>query len=176
MMRSGLVFGTLTACFLIGGSAAAQNADSHVYPVMKITIAADPTYDVVAHTIDIGAIGPTTSEESELVWVAQRTSELGIQTIRSDLCPALRSVAESFAHLPPIIPNNTRPPVRGDALPIRPSRKDGYSTRLSFTTITEDGSKALVEVERGNVYAAWGDDAVARLHACWDSSEPQQAR
>lgn len=142
-----------------------------------VTISVARDRDAVpAHEIAIEPLvhrRPRDAAEREMIgWRATRTSDQGVETITTETCPALRAVALSLADLPPIPIDPSMLRLRDGAEPVPPSRKDGYSTRLTFSTRTDDGSWAEVQVSRGNAYAAWGHDAVVRLNACWGPLEP----
>lgn len=143
--------------------------------LVRITVAADPHY-TLEHEIVIEAEPPvlarTPDERDERVWSATRTSARGIETIRSDACLPLRTLALSFASLPAIPVNPAPSGVFGPSDLLPPTRKDGYSTTLSFVTRTDDGSWARVEIDGGNAYARWGHDAVAALNDCWAPLTP----
>lgn len=139
-------------------------------PMVTITVAQDrdvvPAHEITIETlIRLTPVSP--AERETMGWRATRTSDRGVETVTTETCPALREVALSLADLPPIVVDPPILRLRNRAEPMPPTRKDGYSTRLTFTTRTDDGSWADVQVRGGNAYAAWGHDAVARLIPCW---------
>lgn len=143
--------------------------------LVTITVAEDRHY-TLAHEIVIEPDEPfavrTEAQLEGRLWRATRTSERGVEEVRSDMCPALRRLALSFADLPdiPVSPRPSR--VHAEAEPIPPTRKDGFQTRLRFATRTDDGSYATVEIAGGNAYAQWGHDAVSALIGCWGPLTP----
>ncbi len=158
---------------------AAQDFPTPYDRLVTISVSEDRPY-TLAHTIEIVAADPVyarTQEELEgRLWRARRVSGRGIQYIDSRQCPALRTVALSFAALPPLLANPRPSMVHGglpgNALPIPPSRKDGFSTRLTFNSVTADGSEARVETQGGNAFARWGHEAVVTLLPCWGPLTP----
>jgi len=174
-------------CFLAAllsapGVASAQDRHIPSDRLVTITVADDPYY-TIAHSIVIEAGQPvyarTRADLEGRSWTATRTSERGAETIHSDACPALRTIALSFATLPPLqvrpMPSVAHGGEPGMALPMPPTRKDGFSTRLTFATETADGSYASVEVAGGNDYSRWGHDAVSALLRCWGPLTPIRA-
>ncbi|NBB64056.1 hypothetical protein GVN18_32845 [Pseudomonas sp. ODNR1LW] len=165
-----LTFTTALAIIASGCAAKAQDAAAGFGNLVTITIAEDRPY-TLAHKIIISAEEPVAARtEAQLegrLWTATRLSERGVETVRSDNCPALQRLALSFSYLPeiPVSPLPSR--IHSDAEPLAPTRKDGFSTRLSFTTQMDDGSYGTVEVAGGNAYAEWGHEAVSTLLGCW---------
>ncbi|MBX9461283.1 MAG: hypothetical protein KL785_09540 [Brevundimonas sp.] len=146
--------------------------------LVTITVAGDR--DILAHTIRIEADTFRTARSQEeldrRVWRASRVSENGEEQVDSETCPALRQVAHAFAALPDL---SIAPPtmqVVSAPLPVPPTMKDGYSTRLTFRTVTLDGSEALVELRHGNAYAEWANSAVGSLAGCWGPPAPSPGR
>ncbi|ATQ42057.1 hypothetical protein [Caulobacter mirabilis] len=143
--------------------------------LITITVAADRGL-TLAHVIRIDPAAPitarSTAELDEVVWTATRTSQRGVTIIKSDACPALKDVVLSLSRLPaiPVAPPMLR--VRSPLEQVPPVRKDGFSTRMAFSTETSDGSLATIEVESGNAYANWSSHAVAKLLACWGPLRP----
>ena len=92
---------------LVSTPAMASAQDRQIFSdrLVTITVADDPHY-TIAHSIVIEAGQPvyarTGAELEGRSWTATRTSERGTETIHSDACPALRTVALSFATLPPL--------------------------------------------------------------------------
>ena len=165
------------ALLAITGTAHGQDrlASQHV---VTITVAEERP-DILGHTIQIEAdtARPVRSqEELDLrVWRASRTSERGEETMDSESCPSLRQAVHAFAQLPSL--QIAPPPMRvhADHLSIPPTMKDGYSTRLTFRTLTPDGSEAVVELRRGNAYAEWANETVSSLISCWGPLRVQTA-
>ena len=144
--------------------------------VVRIEVSGDRTL-TLPHTISIRAqearLARSAAEQDARVWIATREWDGGSQTITSTECPAVRSVATSVSDLPAVrIAPATLEILSGNSLPIPPTIKDGFGTSLSFHTVTEDGSRGEVTVRRGNVYQAWGNDAVAHLISCWGPLTP----
>ena len=162
--------------------ASAQDRPIFSDRLVTITVAEDRPY-TIAHSIVIEAGQPIYARsEAELEgrsWTATRTSERGAETIHSDACPALRTIALSFANLPPLqvrpMPSVAHGGEPGAAVQMPPTRKDGFSTRLAFATETADGSYASVEVAGGNHYSRWGHEAVVALLGCWGPLTPTPA-
>lgn len=134
----------------------------------------------LAHTITITAGEPVfarTDEELEgRSWSAIRISERGSETIHSSDCPELRTVALSFADLPTLL---MRPMAAiawggepGAGLPLEPTMKDGFETRLRFATRADDNSPAVIELRGGGAYQRWGHDSVGALLSCRDALVP----
>lgn len=165
-----LTFTTALAILASGCTAKAQDAAMGFDSLVTITIAEDRPY-TLAHKIVIRAEEPVAARtEAQLegrLWTATRVSERGVEKVRSDNCPALQRLALSFSSLPdiPVSPMPSR--LHSDAEPLPPTRKDGFSTRLSFKTQMEDSSYGTVEVAGGNAYAQWGHEAVSALLGCW---------
>lgn len=160
----------LSAYFAI----ALQTADPH--SLVQITVAQDRHY-TLPHTITIAperAQRPQSQEQRDRqAWFARRVWDGGEQLMTSDECPALRRVALSFGELPPIeVRPDSLEVAPGGAVPIPPSRKDGFGTSLSFRSLTADGSSAVVQIRGGNAYAEWGHNAVAALIPCWGPLTP----
>ena len=180
--RNFLRLGFLAVLMSAPAIATAQDRQIPSDRLVTITVADDPYY-TIAHSIVIEAGQPlyarTEAELEGRSWAATRTSERGAETIHSDACPALRRVALSFATLPPLqvrpMPSVAHGGEPGADLPMSPTRKDGFSTRLAFATETADGSYASVEVAGGNDYSRWGHDAVSALLACWGPLTPIRA-
>lgn len=106
-------------------------------------------------------------------WIAVRSWEGGSQTITSQACPALRTVALSVGDLAavPVSPPSLRV-VEGETLPIPPTIKDGFDTTLEFRTLNADGSETDVILSSGVDYQTWGHRAVSALIACWGPLKP----
>lgn len=145
--------------------------------LVTITVAEERPY-TLAHTIQIEAetVG-TARSRAELdlrVWRASRTSGRGVESATSETCPALGQAVQTFTRLPPL--QIAPPPMRVQAAPfaIPPTMKDGYSTRLTFRTLTLDGSEAVVELRRGNAYAEWANETVSSMIGCWGPLRPGQ--
>ena len=180
--RSFVRFGVLTVLLSTPAIAKVQDRQIPSDRLVTITVAEDRPY-TIAHSIVIEAGQPvyarTGAELEGRSWTATRTSERGTETIHSDACPALRTIALSFATLPPIqvrpMPSVAHGGEPGAALPMPPTRKDGFSTRLAFASETADGSYASVEVAGGNDYSRWGHDAVSALLRCWGPLTPNRA-
>ncbi|WP_395651437.1 hypothetical protein [Brevundimonas sp.] len=160
---------SVSAMLTIGlcGQALAQDFQG----LVTIHVAGDDRY-TLPHTIRLEpathGVSRSVAELETRLWRATRTSERGTEAITSDTCPGLQNAALSFLHLPPIPIAPFAGAVFGDAtIPIPPTRKDGFSTRLSFSTKSEDGSTAEVQIAHGNAYAAWGHDTVSGLLSCW---------
>lgn len=139
--------------------------------VVKIEVAGDRTY-TRPHTINIRAqelgLSRSTEELDARVWVATREWADGSQSMSSTDCPAIRTIALSVRELPPVqIAPLTLRIMSGDSIPIPPIIKDGFSTTLTFGTVTEDGSSGEVIIRHGNVYTLWGHNAVGSLISCW---------
>lgn len=169
-----IAFVSVSAILALGpsGQALAQDFQG----LVTIHVAGDDHY-TLPHTIRLEPATPGVSRSvTELetrLWRATRTSERGTEAITSDTCPGLQNAALSFLHLPSIPIAPSAGAVFGNAtIPIPPTRKDGFSTRLSFSTKTEDGSTAEVQVAHGNAYAAWGHDTVSGLLSCWEPLVP----
>jgi len=169
---------------LVSAPVIAGAQDRQIFSDRLVTISvAEDRPHTIAYSIVIEAGLPvyarTGAELESRSWTATRTSERGAETIHSDACPALRTIALSFATLPPIrvrpMPSVARGGEPGAALPMSPTRKDGFSTRLAFASETDDGSYASVEVAGGNDYSRWGHDAVSALLACWGPLTPTPA-
>lgn len=179
-----MVTSRVSASVLLGllawfpGNASAEDL-IRIDELVKITVAESRPY-TMAHTITITAGDPvfarTTEELGARSWSATRVSERGTETINSESCPALRTVALSFANLPAL---RIRPmsaiawggePDGG--LPMQPTMKDGFETRLSFATRGEDNSPATIEMSGGGAYQRWGHDSVGALLACWGGLVP----
>jgi hypothetical protein len=130
----------------------------------------------LAHTISISAdTARTAGSDAELAgrgWRATRSSEKGEQTIGSQDCPALGQAALTFGGLPPLPVASPVLWVQAGSLPIEPTIKDGYSTRLTFRTLTDDGSEAVVELSGGVAYAEWANHTVNALTGCWGPLRP----
>lgn len=179
--RIHLRLGLLAALVIIPTIASAQDRQIPSEQLVTITVAEDSPY-TIAHSIVITAGAPVYARtEAELEgrsWTATRTSERGTETIDSDACPALRTLALSFANLPPIqlrpMPSVAHGGEPGADIAMSPSRKDGFSTRLTFATETLDGSYASVEVAGGNDYSRWGHDTVSALLRCWGPLRPDR--
>lgn len=174
-----LAIGLVALVGALASGLAAQDFPTPYDPLVTITVSEDRPY-TRAHTIEIVAADPvharTQAQLEGRLWRARRVSERGIEHIDSRQCPALRSLALSFADLPPLF-TNPRPSLAhgglpGSALPIPPSRKDGFSTRLTFNSVTADGSEARVETQGGNAFARWGHEAVVALLPCWGPLTP----
>lgn len=142
--------------------------------LVTITVAEDR--NLPAHTIRIGAdTGRPALSREELdhrVWRASRVSEAGEEQVSSETCPALRQAVHAFADLPPLSISPPTMRVQSAPSPVPPTMKDGYSTRLTFRILTQDGSEALVELRRGNAYAGWANSTVGSLTACWGPLAP----
>lgn len=143
---------------------------------VRIEVSGDRVY-ARPHTISIRAqearLSHSAVEQDARVWVATREWDGGSQNMTSTDCPALRTVATSVSHLPPVrIAPATLEIMSGDSLPIPPTIKDGFGTSLSFHTLTEDGSRGEVTIRRGNVYQIWGHDAASGLIPCWGPLTP----
>lgn len=170
-----LTFTTALAVLASGCTAKAQDAPIRFDSLVTITVAEDRPY-TLAHEIVIRAEEPvaarTLAQMEGRLWTATRLSERGVEEVRSDTCPPLQRLALSFSYLPdiPVSPMPSR--IHGDAEPLPPTRKDGFSTRLRFATRTDDGSYGTVEVAGGNAYAQWGHDAVSTLLDCWGPLTP----
>jgi hypothetical protein len=144
--------------------------------LVRIQVAEDAPYSR-AHMITIGAetdrAARSRAEIEGWTWRATREWDGGSMTISSIDCPALRDAALAFERLPDL---TVMPPalrVVEGPIPLPPSRKDGYSTTLSFETITVDGSSADVTIDGGNAYSQWGHEAVSALIPCWGPLRPQ---
>ena len=144
--------------------------------VVSIEVLGDGFY-TRPHVITIrargGRVSPSPAEPDDRAWDATREWEGGSQTLDSAECPALRAVAISVGDLPPvrIAPANVIS-LSDDDLPLPPAIKDGFTTSLTFPTITGDGSKGQGVVRGGDVYQRWGHDAVASLIGCWGPLAP----
>lgn len=166
--------GLIVCAMAIGTSAmAASSAQDRIIrfeDLVTIRVAEEPNY-TIAHTITIRAEPPiaarSTAELENRVWTATRQSERGTEVIRSTECPALQRLALSFGQLPAIPIRPMVSEVVDPTAGLPPTRKDGFSTRLAFSTRTVDGSSASVELAGGNAYADWGHDAVSALLPCW---------
>lgn len=143
--------------------------------LVTITVAEDRHY-TLAHEIIIEPAdfiaARTEAQVQGRSWKATRISTRGVDEIRSDTCPTLRTVALSFGDLPdvPITPMPFH--LHAEAEPLPPTRKDGFVTQLRFPARTGDGSYAVIEITQGNVYAQWGHDAVSTLLECWEPLTP----
>jgi hypothetical protein len=176
--RSFVRFGVLTVLLSTPAIASAQDRQIPSDRLVTITVAEDRPY-TIAHSIVVEAGQPvyarTGAELEGRSWTATRTSERGTETIHSDACPALRTIALSFATLPPLqirpMPSVAHGGEPGAALPMPPTS----STRLAFASETADGSYASVEVAGGNDYSRWGHDAVTALLRCWGPLTPSRA-
>lgn len=170
-----LTFTAALAVLASGSAAKAQDATIHFDRLVTITVAEDRLY-TLAHEIIIRAEEPVAARtEAQLqgrLWTATRVSERGVEEVTSDTCPPIQRLALSFSYLPdiPVSPMPSR--IHGDAEPLPPTRKDGFSTRLRFATRTDDGSYGTVEVAGGNAYSQWGHDAVSSLLGCWGPLTP----
>ena len=145
--------------------------------LVTISVAGDRTQtQTLAHTISVAAdTARTAGSDMDLArwgWRATRTSEKGEQTIGSQDCPALRQAALAFGGLPPLPVASPVLRVQVGSLPIEPTIKDGYSTRLTFRTLTDDGSEAIVELSGGVAYAEWANHTVDVLTGCWGPLRP----
>lgn len=141
------------------------------YPAALVTIEVQADRGLPAHSITISPPSerrPRSAEARDnVVWVATRTWEGGSQSVTSVECSAVRNVAASMTDLPaiPIAPPSRA--VSPDPSPIPPTIKDGYSTRLLFRTLNEDGSSSDVTITGGAQYTAWANSAVGALVSCW---------
>ena len=103
--RSFVRFGVLTVLLSTPAIASAQDRQIPSDRLVTITVAEDRPY-TIAHSIVVEAGQPvyarTGAELEGRSWTATRTSERGTETIHSDACPALRTIALSFAPLPPV--------------------------------------------------------------------------
>ena len=168
-LQSRIACMSVSAILALGpsGHALAQDLSS----LVTIHVAGDDQY-TLPHTIrlepETPGVSRSVAELETRPWRAIRSSERGTETITSDACPGLQNAALTFLHLPsiPIAPFVGRIP-SGATTPIPPTRKGGFETRLSFSTVTADGSLGQVEISHGNAYAAWGHDTVSRLLSCW---------
>lgn len=142
--------------------------------LVEIEVFADPVY-TISHTIVISAERPglarSRAELSQQRWIAVRTSERGEDRISSEECPALQAAALSFGGLPMLSPAETAANAIATAdgsLPIPPTIKDGFWTRLRFRT----GDGTLVQTTSGFAYAAWANQTVGELLRCWSPLTP----
>ncbi len=163
-LRLCLVFGALG--FVPVAPAVAQSDAAMV----TITVDGDRYY-TLPHSImiepDVNRLARTRQEVEARRWRATRTSDGRIDQISSDECPALRTVALSFGDLPavPISPLALR--ATSQPIPLAPTMKDGFATRLEFRTEGVDGAWALVQIKQGWPYNVWGHASVSALLPCW---------
>lgn len=144
--------------------------------LITIRVAEDRIY-TQAHSITISptaAARPRSQAARDSQdWIAIRNWEGGSQTITSQECLALRTVALSVGELAAV---RVSPPSltvsESVALPLSPTVKDGYDTTLEFRTLNADGSETDVILRRGVEYQTWGNRAVSALIACWGPLEP----
>lgn len=138
--------------------------------LVTISVAADSVQGISQQTIEIVTEPPirnvTSNDLHDRVWTATRVLGSRTDTIRSDTCPQLRTVALSFAHLPPLPIRPLSSHVGGD-LPIGPTLKDGYSTSLTFDTLAADFGFVTVQLGGRGAYHLWGHEAVSQMHNCW---------
>ena len=127
-----------------------------------VSVAPDPEY-TRAHTITLDFDQPGTSVGSPSVTVATRTWDGGYQTMDSDECPAIKSVADAYAALPQ--PNASGPP-------IEPTLKDGFSTVVTRRTQSLDYAWTE-ETLRRSEFRIWGDYVVRTLMPCWGPLTPR---
>ncbi len=103
--------------FVVAAFAFVSRADAQEQPrfgrLVTISVDADPTQGVHAHTVEITTDRPTRNrtqaDVDNRIWTATRVFDFRTDVIRSDTCPQLRSIALSFAALPamPIQPPAT---------------------------------------------------------------------
>jgi len=178
-----MIFSGLAAIAVIGIPTRLQaSPDRYSIPaaeLVEITVGEFRPY-TLAHTITITAGEPvfarTAAELEARSWSATRLSERGMETITSEECPAVRTIALSFSDLPTLL---MRPlsavawgEQPGDGLPLGPTMKDGFETSLRFATRADDNSPAIVELKGSGTYQRWGHDSVTALLGCWGGLVP----
>ena len=127
-----------------------------------VSVAPDPEY-TRAHTITLDFDQPGTSVGSPRVTVATRTWDGGYQTMDSDECPAIKSVADAYLSLPQ--PNASR-------LPLEPTLKDGFSTVVTKRNQSPD-YEWTEETPNRSEFRIWGDYVVRTLIPCWGPLTPR---
>lgn len=147
------------------------------YPAALVTIEVreDRAY-TRAHTITIspptGELPRSAAERDRVIWIATRAWDGGFQSMDSQECPAVATVAASMDDSPPIPVSPPSRMVAPEPLPIPPTVKDGFATALKFRTQNPDGSRTDVTVQGGTDYILWGHGAVRALIGCWGPLEP----
>lgn len=156
---------------MVLATAVALAAQIDASTLVTIQVAAE-TRHTPAHSITISsraAVRPRTqSARDDQFWIASRSWDGGSQSLTSEACPALRTVALSLRDLQSV---PVSPPfltvAAGESLPIPPTIKDGYTTTLEFRVVNSDGSETDVRLSGGTDYQRWGNAAVAALIPCW---------
>ena len=127
-----------------------------------VSVTGDPEY-TRPHDIKLDFDQRGTTADSPRVTVATRTWDGGEQVMNSEECPAVKTVADAYANLPP---------ADAPEVPMRPTFKDGFETVVTRRTQSSNYVWSEETPSRSEL-RIWGDYVVRSLIPCWGPLTPR---
>ncbi|MGQ2990267.1 MAG: hypothetical protein ACT6RD_02880 [Brevundimonas sp.] len=158
------IAGAIAISAVLGGVAASQVISHRDVHHITIEVHGDRDH-TLPHTITLESVRPYTPDggsEPTRIWSASRVSERGSDHVTASECPAVDEVVTAFRDMPRPAPVVSR----GGTIPIEPTMKDGFETRL---IVLSEGVNTAVD---GHSYQVWGHQVVSKLLACWEPLIP----